>query len=353
MNNFISVIIPVYNAEKYIEKCLISLMNQTYKNIEIICVNDGSTDNSYSLLEKFSKQDTRIKIFSHENSGPAKTRNVGLENSTGDYIMFCDADDYYSDNMCELMLTTLLNENVDFVSCSTNVIDYFDSKFRKPTEFVYYNVKHDGKHLINEYPIFDFNFVIWNKIFKKSILDKYSIKFPIGFEHDDSNFVLKYVSVSKSYYGLDIKLYNYQIININSIMNLFFLEKTNNNKRLDFVYSYNDVMLFVINNNLSKNIANYILSYYIGIVLHYGTQYINGNKELKKLINVQKDFWKDINIFDGNWYIDYIKNKPLKECIKLYKIKLTKLEWIFSIKNRSEHEKLITILGFQIRIKRR
>lgn len=89
----ISIILPVYNAEKYLNKCLNALINQTFSDIEILCINDGSSDSSLSILEKFAHNDKRIRIFSVPNQGPTTARNIGLQNSTGKYLMFCDSDD--------------------------------------------------------------------------------------------------------------------------------------------------------------------------------------------------------------------------------------------------------------------
>ena len=93
----ISVIVPVYNVEKYLLECLDSIINQTLKEIEIICVNDGSTDNSLSILKEYASKDNRIILIDKENEGLGYTRKVGLDNATGKYILFCDSDDFYSE----------------------------------------------------------------------------------------------------------------------------------------------------------------------------------------------------------------------------------------------------------------
>lgn len=95
----ISIIIPVYNTEKYIEECINSLLNQSLKEIEIICINDGSTDNSLNLLKDFEQKDPRIIVISKENSGPANARNIGLNSASADYIYFMDSDDYISNKI--------------------------------------------------------------------------------------------------------------------------------------------------------------------------------------------------------------------------------------------------------------
>lgn len=110
----ISIIIPVYNAEKYIEKCLDSVLNQTYKNIEIIVINDGSTDNSYDVLKKYKN---KIILINQKNHGVSYSRNVGIDKSTGDYIMFIDGDDWIDEDMVLNMVDVIKEKKVDIVRC--------------------------------------------------------------------------------------------------------------------------------------------------------------------------------------------------------------------------------------------
>ena len=102
--NKVSIIIPVYNSEKYISKCLDSVLNQTYKNIEILVINDGSKDNSIDILREYEKKDDRIVVIDKENEGVAKTRNQGIKKATGDYIMFIDNDDFIDEDYVETYL---------------------------------------------------------------------------------------------------------------------------------------------------------------------------------------------------------------------------------------------------------
>ena len=123
-NSLISIIIPVYNAEKYVAKCAISLMKQTHKNVEIIFVDDCSSDASCKIIQKFAEKDSRVKLYTTgTNGGPGKARNIGLENAHGEYIMFCDNDDTYNSRMCELMLKAMIENNADLVTCGVNVIN--------------------------------------------------------------------------------------------------------------------------------------------------------------------------------------------------------------------------------------
>ena len=115
-NSKISIIIPVYNVEQYLGECLNSVVNQTLKDIEIICVNDGSTDNSLSILKEYASRDERIKIIDKENEGQGYARKVGLDNASGEFILFCDSDDKFEpNNAFEKLIDKAQNLNVDIL----------------------------------------------------------------------------------------------------------------------------------------------------------------------------------------------------------------------------------------------
>ena len=121
----ISVIIPVYNAENFLNECLNSIINQTYENLEIICINDGSTDNSLNILKKFSKKDTRIKIFTTDNCGQGSARNLGLNNASGEYISFIDADDWIRLDTYEILYSKIYQSDLDLLFFQ--MINFIDS----------------------------------------------------------------------------------------------------------------------------------------------------------------------------------------------------------------------------------
>lgn len=120
MNSKISIIVPVYNVEEYLEECLESIINQTYKNIEIILIDDGSTDRSGEICDKYSKIDSRVKVFHQDNKGIGATRNVGLSHATGEYIGWVDSDDIIDKNMYEVLLKNMINANAS-ISCCNHV----------------------------------------------------------------------------------------------------------------------------------------------------------------------------------------------------------------------------------------
>ena len=116
MSYKVSIIVPVYNVEKYLERCLNSLINQTLKEIEIICINDGSTDNSKLILEKYASDDSRIKIINQENQGLSIARNNGLKAAKGEYIGYVDSDDWISENFYELLYNNAMKYGAD-IAC--------------------------------------------------------------------------------------------------------------------------------------------------------------------------------------------------------------------------------------------
>ena len=138
MDKKLSVIVPVYNAERFVERCINSLINQTYKNLEILLVNDGSKDASLSICQKFAEQDDRIKVLDKPNGGASSALNLGLKHATGDYIGFCDADDFHDSNSFETLIGIMEEKNLPTIECLAKVYD---------THFSLLESDDDGKSL--------------------------------------------------------------------------------------------------------------------------------------------------------------------------------------------------------------
>jgi len=220
----ISIIVPIWNTEKYLRRCLSSLVNQTKKDIEIVCVNDGSPDNSLGIINEFAAKDLRIKVVDQINQGVAVARNVGLKNATGIYIMWCDSDDEYVPDMCEKMFNAIETQKVDMVVCAMNVInDNVDSKLGTGVE-EYVRLKFSGEHKIDWNLIVHTDVSLPSKIMKKSLIDKYGMHFPAGLHFEDAYFLDQYFTVSKNIFYLDEKLYFYHRNN-DSIMSRSFKRK--------------------------------------------------------------------------------------------------------------------------------
>ncbi len=172
----VSIIVPVYNSEKYLDKCLKSLINQTLKDIEIVLVNDGSTDNSVKIIEKYLK-DERIKLFNKENGGQASARNLGLTKAKSDYIIFIDSDDYVNKDMCEKLYKFIKKDNYDIVLADYYIVTNTDKK--------YVTMLHKESGEVNFHEYLQTAVCPWNKIYKRTFLINNDFKFPEGIIYED------------------------------------------------------------------------------------------------------------------------------------------------------------------------
>ncbi len=223
----ISVIVPIYNVEPYIDECMRSLVTQTLHDIEIVCVDDCGTDKSMDIVRKYADTDNRIKIIRNkQNSGIATTRNVGLDNSDAEYIMFCDPDDWFDVNMCKKMYDTITRDKTDIVMCGANIF-YESDVSHKKSDNGYLRVKHSGVFDVTEYMTYTTPGVLWNKIFKRSIISGYGIRFPDGLKYEDVCFFNMYMLWAKKMSFITDKLYNYRR-RAGSIMNQTFQQKSIN-----------------------------------------------------------------------------------------------------------------------------
>ena len=243
----ISIIVSVYNTESYVEKCLTSLLKQTFRDIEIIAVDDCSTDKSLDILRRYAAQDDRLKIFPQkQNTGVGVVRNFALSKVRGTYIMFCDSDDSYAPTMCERMKNTLEKTQSDMVMCDCFIEkEGVHGRNKSAQEYFYLNFK--GEMILNAQNRFSFNRVLWNKIFKNNLIREYNIIFPPSREHDDVSFVAQYLIVCNKIYGLDEKLYRY-VLRGNSIMGTFFTNPSKSNPWDQFL-SWRYTVDFLIKNN--------------------------------------------------------------------------------------------------------
>ena len=204
----VSIIVPVYNVEKYLNACLESLKNQTLKDIEVICVNDGSTDNSLSILESFAKNDRRFIVINQENGGRSLARNAGLKKASSSYIMFCDSDDLYDEKMCEKMVKVMDKYEVDVAVCGI-AIKYEAHLEIRDSDDAYYRLKYFGRTFIDDNVIKKTDASVCNKIFRSDLVEKCQIRFPEKLNNEDYYFYNAYMSVAKTCYFLNRKLYKY------------------------------------------------------------------------------------------------------------------------------------------------
>ena len=271
----ISHIVPIWNTEKYLHRCLTSLVEQTKKDIEIVCVNDGSPDNSLEIMNEFAAKDSRIKVVNQKNQGVAVARNVGLKNATSKYIMWCDSDDEYAPDMCEKMFNAIETQKVDMVVCAINVInDKVDSKLAGGVE-EYVKLKFSGKQSVNWNLIVHTDVSLPSKIMKKSLIDKYNMHFPDGLHFEDAYFFDQYFTASKNAYYMDEKLYHYHRNN-DSIMSRSF-KKTSIS--LDYMQIIPKTYEYLKKNNLFDKYNDF---FWHRFIQYYAFSYDNApvNKKL-------------------------------------------------------------------------
>lgn len=201
----ISVIIPVYNAAKYLDECICSLQNQTLTDFQFIFVNDGSTDDSLEIIERYAKLDKRIEIISKKNGGVSSARNAGLDIVRGEFIGWVDADDFIEPDMFEFLINNALKYKADISECGHSSIqnNYInEAKFGNKFEF--------GNHdfMLQKYLELDIYYGLWSKLFKREIFD--NVRFPEGRIWEDIWLVTKVCFANYSYVRDPIVKYFYR-----------------------------------------------------------------------------------------------------------------------------------------------
>lgn len=253
MNKLVSIIVPIYNAEVYLKCCIESLLHQTYRNIEIILVNDGSTDNSMKICLEYKGIDPRIVVLDKSNGGLSDARNCGIDISKGDYLLFVDSDDFIHPQMTEGLVNVSESFGADISICRFSKIAYGE-KITYPiykTEDITGTAKvYTKEQAINE--LFDgSNYlaftVAWNKLYKKDIFKQ--IRYPYGRIHEDEAVAYKLFLQANRIVFTDTVLY-YYVQREGSIMGAPFTEK-----RFDFVTAYRERMEYMIANRMFEEKA--------------------------------------------------------------------------------------------------
>lgn len=281
----ISVIVPIYNVEKFIRRCLDSIINQTMKDLEIILVDDGSTDNSGVICDEYAKLDNRIIVIHKENGGISSARNRGLDVATGEWIAFVDSDDYIEEDMYEVLYKTAIEENVDICTCFFKYLT-LDNKilFNPIQEQLNINGKCNSKEFLNliykdEY-MNGICVATWNKIYKKNIFNNLRFKTKI-YEDDElvNHIYLKDINI----FILTNGLYIY-VQNISSLTNKKFSEK--NLVFIDILYD----RLNLLKNKKMYKLYEDTVKLFCDITIEYYFKY--NNKSKWKYKNIYKNVLK-------------------------------------------------------------
>ena len=195
----VSVIVPIYNVEKYLEKCINSLLSQTLEDIQIILVNDGSKDNSGNIAKEYEKNNKdRVIYVEKENGGLSDARNYGLKYATGDFIAFLDSDDYIEKDAYEEMYNKAIEENADYVEC--DFIWEFPNKIRIDKQYPYKN----KKEMLSFVRV-----VAWNKLIKRQLITDNNLEFPKGLRYEDVEFTYKLIPFINKFAYVDKPFIHY------------------------------------------------------------------------------------------------------------------------------------------------
>ena len=260
MNKLVSIVVPCYNAENYIDACIDSLLNQTYRNCEIIIINDGSTDATAEKCKKYIADN--INLINTKNNGVSVSRNIGISKATGKYILFVDSDDIVSNYYVEKLVYAIEHKDVDLVTCRyTNKINLLDSIEDIKYEKMILKKDEYLNHMINNNLR---NGYLWNKIFKCEVINKYNLHFErnIGI-WEDMYFVLQYLKKINNVYNIGNVLYYYRTRK-NSTVNRKDTLKSLTDKRNILELILKDKKIYLNDNNWFK-----IKKLHITITLKY------------------------------------------------------------------------------------
>lgn len=206
MKKLVSIIIPIYNVERYLAQCLNSLLNQTYQNIEILAIDDGSKDSSLELLYKYAAEDHRIHVFTQSNSGPSAARNLGLSKCSGDYITFMDSDDWADSTMIEKLVDAMEKDESDIAICG-HLISYTHFKFKVcNSKYQLLDQKQAIKMILEDKIIKNY---AWGKMYRRTLLPM--LYFPINQIYEDVRSIYKVFLNAERFSLINEPLYYYRM----------------------------------------------------------------------------------------------------------------------------------------------
>lgn len=324
----VSVIVPIYNAEKYLNKCINSIINQTYKTIEIILIDDESIDNSPQICDEYSKKDKRIKVIHKKNGGVSSARNEGLKTCTGDYILFIDSDDYIEPNCIEECLNKIEKYNLDIIKFGfIKELNIYKKKNNFTVKTNTLIEKKDYNDLIYKYILTSPDFCnIWNSIIKSDICKKinFDINLTMG---EDFLYFVECVTKSNNIYFLDKHLYHY-IINNNSITHKF--DTKQNIEKLKSGITANIKIQKLINQNDYPIKEDYKTqnSNTITSNIHHAIKHTNYKKFCYYIKEINKDNFLNKYLIDTSDKL----SKQILSLLKLKRINFYIIKIIFSIK---------------------
>lgn len=247
----VSIIVPIFNTEKFLSKCITSIISQSLEEIEIICVDDGSEDNSLSIIQEYAKTDKRIKIITQKNQKQGAARNRGLKVATGEYVGFVDSDDYIQEDFFEKLYNTAKNYNADIVCASIIRKRKNSQKFRLEYTKTLVAEDIDEKLKVCTSIGGDYNWNVWNKIYNRKFLLSHNIYFEENVYFEDVNFTIKALHLSNFIVTVPNTFY-YYYARANSIVK----RAQNHKKRQDLLNAYSKLYYYCNKNNINLSKTN-------------------------------------------------------------------------------------------------
>ncbi|ETJ35881.1 Glycosyl transferase, group 2 family protein [human gut metagenome] len=321
----ISIIVPIYNVEYYLDKCITSILNQTIKNFEVILVDDGSTDRCGEICDEYKRKDCRIRVIHKDNGGLSSARNFGLNIAIGKYIGFVDSDDYIEKNMFQELLKRGYEDDSDIVICDMKYD--LDGEDVNDTNFQDFGVLTGEETLLKYFTNNYFKSHAQNKIYKRELFN--DIRFPNNKLFEDVAIFYKLLYRSKKISFVDKKLYIYNQSNVNSIT-----KKVFNLKNFDLLDNSYEMMKFFeekpCKNQLIKNCNQfYFISANILINMLYKSKKNVSNSDFQSMKNILKKrinkqyYYKGLKIFCSSKKYRFIKYQiyKLSNIFYLYEIK--------------------------------
>lgn len=329
-NSKISIIVPIYNTEKFLSKCIESLINQTHKNIEIILVNDGSRDSSYEICNKYKIIDERIQTIHKINGGVSSARNAGLSIATGEYITFVDSDDYISNEMYEKMLDIAMSENADIVECGYYRVDkegniLTEQQLKDEIISGEYNSSY---HYIKGENTKNYT---CNKIYKADILK--DIKFPISTCSEDFVVNVKAFYKCKKYVVTSQQLYYYTINNDSVCNRKFHLGRLDAIKNGKYIYEFHKERFSELCPFIARYIVDYCMIFYLDLTM------CNLEKKEKYLNELENDFKLYYPLIKGEAF-NLLKYKR-KVLMKIFHISRLLYKFIYKLKIKYKNLKYL------------
>lgn len=307
----VSVIVPIYNVEKYLEKCINSLLSQTLEDIQIILVNDGSKDNSGNIAKEYEKNNKDKVIYvEKENGGLSDARNYGLKYATGDFIAFLDSDDYIEKNAYEEMYNKAIEENADYVEC--DFIWEFPNKIRVDKQYPYKN----KKEMLSFVRV-----VAWNKLIKRQLITDNNLEFPKGLRYEDIEFTYKLIPFLNKFAYVDNPFIHY-VQREGSIANV------QNERTAEIFTVLDNVIEFYKKNNIYEEYRDELEYNYARYLLCSSLKRMCKIKDKSIREKLLTESWERLNLNFPNWKENVIlktvnigKNKYMRTVNKsTYKI---------------------------------